>query len=141
MDFQVNWLAVLACVVANMALGILWYGPLFGKVWMAQMGWDSSKMEAVKKEVNMGMNYGVTTVGALAMALVLARVLNLADWTGTLDWVRSFKIAGAFWLGFVAPVMVGGVLWERKSWAWFALNGGYHLVGLVIMAMILGMWR
>ena len=30
-----NWLAVLAATVAGFMLGGLWYGPLFGKAWLA----------------------------------------------------------------------------------------------------------
>jgi hypothetical protein len=31
---SVNFLAILAAAVANLLLGFLWYGPLFGKPWM-----------------------------------------------------------------------------------------------------------
>ncbi len=30
----VNWLAVLLGTVLSMALGALWYGPLFGQLWL-----------------------------------------------------------------------------------------------------------
>ncbi len=34
MMFQINLLAVVVCAIASMVLGMLWYGPLFGKKWM-----------------------------------------------------------------------------------------------------------
>ncbi|MBI3341870.1 DUF1761 domain-containing protein, partial [Candidatus Curtissbacteria bacterium] len=38
MEFQINYMAVVAAAVVNMVLGFLWYGPLFGKPWMKMMG-------------------------------------------------------------------------------------------------------
>lgn len=32
-------LAVVLAAVVSMIVGWLWYGPLFGKQWMALMGW------------------------------------------------------------------------------------------------------
>ncbi|MBK8887589.1 MAG: DUF1761 family protein [Saprospiraceae bacterium] len=29
-----NWLAILGSGLVPMAVGALWYGPLFGKLWM-----------------------------------------------------------------------------------------------------------
>ena len=33
----VNWIAVAIAFVALEALGFVWYGPLFGAKWMAEM--------------------------------------------------------------------------------------------------------
>ena len=38
MEISINFLAVGIAVVANFFLGALWYGPLFGKAWAAEMG-------------------------------------------------------------------------------------------------------
>ena len=35
---RTNWLAIIACVVAAMAIGFLWYGALFNEQWMAGNG-------------------------------------------------------------------------------------------------------
>ena len=41
MEFaQVNWIAIVIVAVFNMILGTLWYGPLFGKLWMRIIGVD-----------------------------------------------------------------------------------------------------
>jgi hypothetical protein len=34
----VTYLAVLACAIAAMPVGFLWFGPLFGKAWARHMG-------------------------------------------------------------------------------------------------------
>jgi hypothetical protein len=30
---------------------------------------------------------------------------------------------------------------KPEPWVWFAINGGYHAVGLIIVAMIVSAWR
>lgn len=45
------------------------------------------------------------------------------------------------WLGFVAPVTLGGVLWEGKPWKLWGLNNGYQLLSLLVMGVILALWR
>jgi hypothetical protein len=41
-----------------MAVGALWYGPLFGKAWMEEAGMTIEKIE----DANMAKIYGVATV-------------------------------------------------------------------------------
>ena len=36
MEFNVNYLAVIAATVSAMVLGSLWYGPILGKQWMKE---------------------------------------------------------------------------------------------------------
>ncbi len=44
----ITWLAVIVAALASFPLGMLWYGPLFGKAWMAASG--------VTKETGRGVN-------------------------------------------------------------------------------------
>src|SRR6266498_2968533 len=37
-DIHPNYWAILVAVAATMVLGFLWYGPIFGKAWMKEMG-------------------------------------------------------------------------------------------------------
>ena len=39
-EFTINYVAVIACVVAGMPVGYLWFGPLFGKPWARHVTWD-----------------------------------------------------------------------------------------------------
>ncbi|MCH7574095.1 MAG: DUF1761 domain-containing protein [Candidatus Marinimicrobia bacterium] len=36
---SINYLAVLVAAAIEFGLGALWFGPLFGKPWMAAHGW------------------------------------------------------------------------------------------------------
>ena len=44
------------------------------------------------------------------------------------------------WLGFYVPGHLGATVWENKSWKLFAINTGYNLVSLLVVALILNYW-
>ena len=46
----INYVAVLVAAVANMILGSLWFGPIFGKMWVKASGMTREKMEEAKKK-------------------------------------------------------------------------------------------
>ncbi len=145
---HINYLAVLVSAVASMIIGALWYGPLFGKQWIALMSWTNEQMETMKAkggamEANGGMKkaYSIMFIGSLVMAWVLAHALIFAStYLGTSG--ASSGLMGAFfnWLGFVGPVTLTPVLWEGKSWKLWLLNNGYYLVTLSVMGIILSLW-
>ena len=139
----INYWAVVVCAIANMALGFAWFGPLFGKPWVAMMGWSQEEMqkgqEKMKKEG--WKTYSLAFIGALVMACVLAHALIFAGLYFESDGIGAGLQAGFWmWLGFIAPVLLGSVLWEGKSWKWWVLMNGYYLVALLMMGSILALW-
>ncbi len=133
MDIEVNYLAILVAAFSSMVIGSLWYGPLFGKQWMALSGMTKEKLD--KDKPNMGKLYGAQAVASLVMAYVLfhftvpAENLSMAlEWTG---WI---------WLGFVATVTLGNVLWHGRPKGLWALENAYYLVTLLVMTSILYSW-
>ncbi len=140
----INYLAVLVSAVAAMGIGFLWYGKLFSKQWQELMGWTPERMAQMQAEggkKNMNVQYGIQAVGALLMAFVLAHSIIFAGAYLNAAGV-SAGLMGAIWswLGFVAPVTVGIVLWDGKPWKLWFINAGYYLVVLLAMGVILGWW-
>lgn len=137
----INYLAVIVATVVAMVLGFLWYGPLFGKPWMQLMGFTKESIEKAKGK-GMGKTYALMMLGALVMAYVLAHSLVFAStYTETTGAIAGVMVGFWSWLGFVAPVMMGAQLWEGKPWKLFAIQGGYYLVSLVSMGVILAVWQ
>jgi len=140
MAIAINWLAVLVCVVFAMALGALWYGPLFGKQWMQMMGFTMESMDAAKKK-GMAKSYIFMAIGALVMVFVLDHNLTFGSAYLHITGVSAGLQAGFWnWLGFVAPTTVGMVLWEGKPWKLWCIVAGYYLVSLLVMGVILAVW-
>ena len=130
----INYLAVFVAAVVSIVLGAFWYSPvLFGKIWM-----QGSKMS--EKDIKKGhvtKAYVITFITALVTAYILALFL---------DYLEASTISAAFigafwiWLGFYATTATGPILWENKPWTLYFLNVGYHLVALILMAVILTLW-
>lgn len=136
----INYWAVLVAAVANMVLGSLWYGPLFGKPWKAMMGFTQEKMAAAKAK-GMTTSYVIMIVGSLFMSWVMAHGIILANYLMVSGVAAGIKVGILNWIGFVAPVTVGAVIWEGKPWKLWYLNSGYYLVGLIMMGIILAVWK
>lgn len=137
---HINYLAILVAVVANFFLGFLWYTPLFGKAWAKENNFDMS-VKPKPGEMARGMIFMV--IGNFLMAFVFAH--NLAAWSfvpgaDTMSTGASIANASVFtWLGFYVPGDLSTVAWERKSWKLFFINTAYHLLTLVVAAVVLYM--
>jgi MFS family permease len=132
MEVEINWFAVLAASLVGFAVGVVWYGPLFGKAWMKIVGLTE---EDVAK-VNMGKIYVMCLVLQLIMATNLAMFLGPDSTllTGTLyGFLTGF--------GWVALALAINAMFEQKSLNYMLINGGYWSVVFTLMGLILGAWH
>jgi hypothetical protein len=127
---DINYIAVVVAAVIAYALGALWYGPLFGRIWMQLSG----KTEATLDKSNMGVRYVIGFVTSLVMAYVLAHLIEYAR-AATI--VEGLQTGFWVWLGFVATVSLGMVLWEGKPFKLWVLNNAYNLFSLLVMGAII----
>lgn len=135
---MLNVYAILACVVANMLLGSVWYSKLmFGKMWIKAVG----KTEEEIKKSGAGKAYMMMTVGSLVSALILSHlIVNIAaidTVNHTLKAISGMKIATYCWLGFFLPLGIGEAAFEGKSKTLLFINGFFHLVEYNLMAVII----
>jgi hypothetical protein len=140
-NIHINMTAVLIAVVANFIFGWLWYGPLFGKAWGKEMGYDPNQ-KPPSSEMMKGMIFMV--IGNFLMAYVFAH--NMAVWNPVtwgqpdpgMSLGQTAGMAAFFtWLGFYFPGDLGAVAWSRHSWKLFFINTAYHFVMLLLAALIL----
>ena len=143
MEVPINYLAVLVAGISNMVIGFLWYGPLFGKTWSHLMGWGEMTPEKMAEKQKAAMpGYALSFVGALIMAYVLAHGIVFGNaYLGTSGISGGVQGAFWYWLGFVAPVTIGVVVWDGKPWKLWFINAGYYLAALLAMGAILGLWK
>ena len=136
----INYAAVLVAALASQVIGFVWYGPLFGKTWMKLSGVTPDKIDAAKAS-GMGKTYLLAALGSLVMSYVLAHALIFAAAYFKMNGLSAGLMSGFWnWLGFIAPVTLGAVLWEGKPWALWALLNSYYLVSLLVMGVILSLW-
>ncbi len=88
--FGINWLAVILGTILSMALGALWYGPLFGQLWLKMIEKSADELEADP------MDYLKTSLAAFAAMVVLNAVVVTLGASGFLT---GLTIGGCFLSG------------------------------------------
>ena len=135
-EVSLNYIAIVAAAIVSMIIGFLWYGPIFGKVWIRLMGFTAKDMEKAKKK-GMAKSYIIMFIGVLVTAYVLA---HFVDYMEATTFLAGMEVGCWLWLGFIAPVMLGMVLWEGKPVKLYLLNVVYQLIIIELMAGILAVW-
>lgn len=132
--YEISLWPILGAAVANVVLGMVWYHPkVFGAAWMRLANISPDTAEKVKKQMP------VRAVCGFLASIIIAYVLaNLGIVLGIFDIIGAvLDLAFSAWIGFIAPVLLGAVLWEGKSLKLYAINAGFWLVSLIVMSLIL----
>ncbi len=119
-----------AAVLAAWVVAALWYSPLlFIRPWAAMSGVDGAKFNA-----GLPRAIAVDLVSFVIMALVLGQVLHA--W-GALTIGAAVLCTVLLWLGFVAVTLLHSITYEHRPLTYYAINAGYRLVSMTVMAVIL----
>lgn len=134
---DVNWLAVVVLTVGYFGLGGLWFSPvMFATSWTRAIGWDMEEGEQPGALFYLGpAATSLLSVLALAMLTVATRTDTFVEGL-VLGLVAAVGIAGSqiFLAGYFDPK-------KPQPMVWVAITGGYHVVGLMVSAVILALWR
>ena len=134
---QLNWLAVIVGALIYFALGALWYSPvLFAKPWMRSIGWDESRQVSASP-----MTYAIPAalyvVGAVATGMLAAA-------TGSDTLGEGIILGLVTGIGYALMLTAVDAVFDPNKpqpWLWFAISGAYHLLGFVIVAVLVSVWR
>ena len=156
-NMEINFLALVLAALSTLVVGFIWYNPkVFGTIWMKEAGMTEEKM----KGANMFVIFGMAIVYAFFISFIL-QILTIHQY-GALGMVggdpslakpsyhafmadygdafRTFKhgmlhgfISGLF---FALPVVGTGALFERRSWRYTLIAGGFWVISCMIMGGI-----
>lgn len=159
---EINFLALLAAAASTLVIGFIWYNPkVFGTIWMKESGTTEDKM----KGANMALIFGMAVFYAFLMAMIL-QFLTIHQW-GAIGMIggdatnakpsftafmndygtafRTFKhgmlhgfISGLF---LALPIVGTNALFERRSWKYILISGGYWIVCFMVMGGIICAWK
>lgn len=127
---SINWLAIVVATLLTFVLGAIWYGPLFGKRWMAENGFTEEDL----KNANMAKIYGT------AFVLEFIMTVNLAFFLNGLSVQEGLMYGFATGFGWVAMAIGVNYLFARKSVMLWFIDGFYFVVSFLIMGAILTAW-
>src|SRR5882757_7609174 len=124
-----NWLAVIAAALSSFVLGGLWYGPLFGKVWMKAAGVSAEQVAKGNKVMIFGGTFVMALLSAMAFSYMLGNQEDAVS--GAL-----YGALGGFCI--VAASLGSTYLFEHKPMALWLINGGYRTLQFILIGLILG---
>ena len=130
-----NYLAVLVAGVACFLFEAGWY-TVFLDAWLKGIGRDRGWLE------HTGVNPMVQWLAALlAEALIAGTISGFTQLTGAQTAVRGIRVGVALWAGVVIPISAVGDIFAARSYASFAVDAGFWLIGMTIMGAIVGAWK
>jgi hypothetical protein len=140
MEVTLNWTAIVVMTIACFALGALWHGPIFGKLWMKIHHGKDSFNDAEMKKAMVGM-------WKLMLAEFVATffmVVTLAFLVEMLPSMSGMHIAFLVWVGYVLPTMTSTIVWGSDVKKWMctkiAVSSICRLIGLLASGYVLSMW-
>lgn len=134
---SLNYLAVIAGVIINQAIGAAWYSAL-GKPWMAEVGFTQEDLEAVKGTPRQWYPYVVAIVCALVFTLCLALLTQLTGAEGVGDGLLLGLLAA---VGFIATSYATTYSFEDRSVRLLLINTGYPVISYAIIGVMLAVWQ
>ncbi len=136
---MINFWAVLVAAIAAMVIGSIWWGPLFGKMWMKENGFDHmSDEQKAKAKKSMPAAYIQQLILSFIHAWVLAILINR---TNASSIGAAVCLSLLVWVGFAFPEQYGKKLWGNSKWMMIFATLSGSLVTMVVMGLILGSWR
>ncbi len=134
-DLKINHAAVWVSIVVFFAMGFLWYGPLFGEIWMNYVGLDMATIEANPPGASLWIsNIIATAISVYVLAWLFAKMKISSAMQGA---ITGLVIAfGLFYL----PTMINN-LYAQGPYGLSWITGGYEMVCLSLSGLILGGWR
>ena len=133
---QINWLALLVASLAYFMLGAIWYSKsVFGSKWIELVKLDIKDPDLKK---GMGKMMTATFFLVLVTCLGLALLIVKFDFVG---FFASIKLGLLTGLCFATTAVSINYVYENKPNGLYFINNGYHVLGHVLAAVILVMWR
>jgi hypothetical protein len=127
---EINLAAVVVAWIVHIVLGLLWFQPkLFGNEWSKLTGQDL-------KPSSTWIVPGI--IGHLLMILVLVFLIKHTNAENGLSGVLIGLMA---WIGFIVPMEIGELIWEKNPFRLFLIRIGNQLLGITVSAYILGAWQ
>ena len=159
---EVNFLAILVAALSTLVVGFIYYNPkVFGNAWIREAGLNE---EELKKGANMGKIFAMAILYAFFISFILqflvvhqfgpmgmiggdptvAKPSYQAFMNDYGTAFRTFKhgMLHGFMSGlFLAlPIIGTNALFERRSFKYTLITGGFWIVCFTIMGGILSAW-
>ncbi len=135
---DINWLAVFVASLAFFGLGMIWYGPLFGKLWQRAIATDGG---VALRQTNSARLLLAGFVMSMIIAVGMAIFLHGPDGHHQFDGAYGGLIGLMVGVLFILPTTVMNYIFARRSLALILIDGFYHIAANTLTGIILGAWH
>ena len=131
----INWIAVVVATTVYFALGALMFAPFtpIGRAWVAASGYESPTGGIAASNV-------FYIVPALTAFVSVVATALLVQATGTDTLAEGVTLGLVVGIGYAAAILLNTALFEfakpNRS-VWGGIDATYHVVGLLLAAVIL----
>lgn len=133
---NLNWLHILVAAIAYFAVGAIWYSALFQKPWIRYHNIDTSHPDARK---GAGLIFLIGFIWTLIMVTGLAILISKMSLIGGA--MSGIKLGLTTGVCFSALAISMTYLYLKKPLGLHLIDGLYHVVGQIVAAIILLVWK
>jgi hypothetical protein len=133
---NVNWLAVLVAAAAYFMLGAIWYSKaLFAPKWAQAVGIDMNKPDKSKGLGKMMLaSFLLIGINCIGLALLAERMeLSIL--------MSALRLGALTGLCFCTTAVAISFIYESRPTVLYFIDCGYHLVGNLIAAIVIVLWK
>jgi len=134
---DINWIAVLLGGVIYMAIGSVWYGPVAGKAWMAEIGMTEEELKQAENNPMKAML--LSFIASLFMSFGLAFVLNMTGTAGG-GWMGGLKVGLILSILIIGGGTFANYAFESKSIRHFLIHMGNVTLSMMAIGAMMGAW-
>lgn len=158
---EINFIVLALSALIPLAVGAVYYGPLFGKSWMNVNGFTEESLKGGNMPLIFGLCFLFSFFIAFALAGMAIHQFGLIQLLGGLmesgdvaaqetydsfmasygDMHRTFghgALHGVFTtIFFVLPIIAINALFERRGWKYIGIHTGYWLITLALMGGVI----
>lgn len=124
-----NWLAIAIATLAGFMVGGIWFGPLFSKPWMAELGLSKENTGGRSMAVLFGWTLALEAVSAFFLGHLFAHFPGMS---AQLTMMMATGIA----LGFITPAICINYLYQGRSMKLMAIECGHWIAVYAAMGAV-----
>ena len=133
---NLNWLHILVASIAYFAIGAIWYSFLFQKQWIRYHNIDMNNPEGKK-----GVGLIMLTSFIWTLITVTAQAVLVSKMSIDGGILSAVKIGLTTGVCFSALAISTTYLYLKKPLGLHLIDGGYHVAGQIVAAIILVLWK
>ncbi len=123
--------AILGCIAANMIIGNVWYGPIFGKAWRHFNGIHHTGKPTMQTMLPAML---VSIFTAFVQALVIGRSMQIL---AIGSWVDPIVITLVLWVPFTLLTFATNYAYLKKPFTLLMIDTGFVLISLWATSLVI----